>query len=99
MGKAPAEPCYALRAHNGSYQILFVKSQRFKVFCQAFCKKLAAGGSRSPDKSQFILHFMKISVYLLCVLFGDTLNLCDRVGVGFFEGGKSTESREQCRRL
>jgi len=36
------------RAHNGSYQILFVKSQRFKVFCQAFCKKLAAGGSRSP---------------------------------------------------
>jgi len=40
-----APPC---RAHNGSYQILFVKSQRFKVFCQAFCKKLAAGGFRAP---------------------------------------------------
>jgi len=27
---------------------MFVKSQRFKVFCQAFCKKLAAEGFRPP---------------------------------------------------
>ena len=42
---------------------------KFKVFCRAFCKKLAAGGIRVPDKSKFAnkKHLRKQMLFVLYV--------------------------------
>jgi len=50
--------------------IVFIKPKS-KDFCRAFCKKLAAGGIRVPDKSKFdVIHskilFVKLEkIYLV----------------------------------
>jgi len=45
-------PCSALRAHHGQGENIIFTNPLFKGFCRAFCKKLAAGGIRVPDKSK-----------------------------------------------
>jgi len=47
---APADLAPPLRAHHGQGKNNIIINPSFKVFCRAFCKKLAAGGIRVPDK-------------------------------------------------
>ena len=37
-----------LRAHHGQGENIIFTNPLFKGFCRAFCKKLAAGGTRPP---------------------------------------------------